>query len=1566
MAEIVCRETDGWPGLLAALAKASSGDVVRVTAGRYAGAQTLCLPNGVSLVGEPGVLLRFQADAPALRITGVAAGRIEGVHLDMVVAHVVPRITPEASPYGDDDPEDARRIEWGAVFVEDSQSVVLSGLEVTTTAGLSDGLQAICLLNSRMCVVENCTIRSIGRSGIALISSDAALRGNHLAGMRHGILLSRSDNDRDTPARAEIVGNRCHDNSQFGIVLISSEAGVVRGNECWGNGFSGVILERDPNSPDAPSRAEICDNRCHDNAQHGIVLFSGDAGAIHGNECWGNGLSGVVLQRDRGSPAAASRAEIFDNRCYDNSEAGIILFSSEADTIRSNECWGNGLSGVILERDAKSPDTPSRAEIHDNHCHDNSQSGIVLLSSEAGAVRGNACWGNGFCGIALERDPKSPDAPSHAEIHDNHCHDNSQSGIVLFSSEAGAVFGNECWGNGISGISLERHGDSPDAASRAEVVDNRCHDNTQSGIVLLSSDAGVVRGNACWGNGISGIALQRDPKSPDAPSRAEIHDNHCHDNSQSGIVLFSSEARAIRGNECWGNGFFGIALERDPENPDVPSRVEVIGNVCDRNGRSGFDLLGGVVTSFADNRVWENGAASLVPRPGHPDIDSHWTPPETALCTTADPGAAARRRARSPAGPLAARLAQAGRADAGPILDFVAGPGCPGCLAAAWSGRRHAGAVGAQSSGILTGAEVGDPVALAEPIPCPPGHLYRLAAAPSSTRTTFSFAGRLSLSDRIWRHARQAADQGKARVLILGVLAGSGDDPLAGLKADLDRIADAAHGHEGPLMERSADGYSAFKAFERQGKGMGSLLDVDCAPRSDLAMAGLGSDMPLFQKEVLGAASSWRARMEILVRPRPFLACLATICCCILLLAVLGHWNGYQGDLFDIVGAVRAYIKKTMSGSHPKDWIIFAGAFSITPAVTVTVANYFLPSILRLRLPDWILDQSKAFVGFKRWFPQKDDLRAARRWVARRLYGGLMSAQGLAFLALRKPDLWDSDDLQRLHAVVDSCPVDQALAIIVPLGAATEITSGLLFPWIDSCRPGGDGRTDIEVLILPEIEATALETKPRHSIKALLGVAVDDDVRRSLIDDRFTIDDVVPLLVFGSTAESPMVIAYDHVTASLAFGKALARYAQFVADGAVDDSVRYDPVDAERRVQLSAATLFHVAEEGRRSVRRLIGRAGCQGELAELLDMVPGPGSKPRTADWPSYVRALRGCGQLFNLDEARRLLDGGDLSDEVAQRVVRHLRAVAALARQSGAFPSDGYRQEMLVQAWRAVAARVLALRPGSERTPIAIDLFGLMFGAACPLADEGKARLIDVCCTDRHSPVDGAAALLVDVVSDGIAKTLSVFSELEPGYADQLLERQLSGPWRELASIKVPLRDRLKELRAALPSLEERLARVDSYDAFARLLTAHAGAQARFLTICYCLAAQAARDLDTQESLVVLLMRQRALGVDIDQAARVRSLSLFGALVDHLADPRTDDILRRAIAQTGPSDDPDDLVYFGAFDRLNAEVLNIVEIVMAGTKPQAGSAPAPRRRSFPLSDFQDGSTSSGGMSKI
>ena len=849
---------------------------------------------------------------------------------------------------------------------------------------------------------------------------------------------------------------------------------------------------------------------------------------------------------------------------------------------------------------------------------------------------------------------------------------------------------------------------------------------------------------------------------------------------------------------------------------------------------------------------------------------------------------------------------------------------------------------------------------------------------PAATPETFVFqaASQVPLTDHIWRFARSTASAKTGSVKIIALLGPARPDPLKPLIDDLLFVHEAQSG-SASTRKRSPLCHDAFSALDRNGRRVGTLLDIDCAPRAELEMAGLPQPHPLFQTELRDASKPWRARLSLLARPLPLATLAAIITLATLGLAAAGHIKGYPGSFENITGAAWFYLKTKIAGiDDPAGVWPAVIAVSILLSLLVYLINIFLPSALRIKYLSWMnkyvekAQPVQDFLARNRWFSHLNERPVALRWVTRHLFGKTAS-QGFAILALRNPDLWPPDDLDRLRALVQKRPAAQNLVIIVPVHTGSQIGSGLLTPWFDPAtrRPNPALPAAIEILVLPE--TTSPPPKPNPAIDALilLGTGKPEKpkapekseasrtaeaearkrVGRDLCDDRLTINDIIPLLTFGSVPESPFILTFDEQNTSPSLEQVVSPYVRFVSDNPADSSLPFQPADAEMRVRNSPCTILHTQRLGKRSNRRLIGRGTHRDELATALR----PIFAALNGDFEAYARVLAGCGQLFNLLEVAKLLDTRSLSPETAMIIVRRLRAAATLARKGPAFPDSSHRLEIILGAWTTVAEHLPAARfdeasPPSLAPPwLAIEMIGLAFGPACPRPDEARRRLLEMIALPPD-PVDPQAGpTLAQTAALEIERVLSRLPELDPAYASRLLDRQLAHPWQPIAEFaRDTLHQRLNDMRATRQPLAQRLLHAAEYDDFAAILRAHAGDLPRFMALCYCLAARAARDLDAQQHLAETMLKHRAAGLQVAADIAVDPLEGESPLIGHLADPRTDHMIRHTPPPPTPTPTPTpgaqhdtgDTIYFGSLDPLNAEIENIVNIVTSPPKtPQA-----------------------------
>ena len=1476
--DIEIEETADWDAIVAALASALPGQRVRLAAGTWRGDRLLRIPAGVALLGPalertPGTApaplarLEWTGRGSAIRIGGGpsdgppstegAAGSGDGAELaDLVLVAVA--VGPEDGGDAGSGTLSALVTVIGAAAVAirrcaiDGVGAALCGIRLgdctrprVDECDLGHCRIGVVLTGTTNALLTGNRCHDNQYSGIAFFSSTGEIKGNDCWGNGFsGIALGRDSQSPTAGSDATLTGNRCHDNQWFGIDFASS-TGKVEGNDCWGNGLSGIALGRDSQSPAAGSDATLTGNRCHDNQGFGID-FASSTGKVEGNDCWGNGLSGIALGRDSQSPAAGSDATLTGNRCHDNQGFGID-FASSTGKVEGNDCWGNGHSGIVLQRDSDSPEAGSDATLTGNRCHDNQQAGILFFSS-TGQAEGNDCWGNGRVGIALQRDSQSPEAGSDATLTGNRCHDNQGSGIGFVSS-TGQAEGNDCWGNGLSGIALQRDPQSPEAGSDVTLTGNRCHDNQESGIIFGSS-TGQTKGNDCWGNGHSGIVLQRDSQSPQAGSDATLTGNRCHDNQRAGIVFFSSTGQA-EGNDCWGNGDSGIALGRDPDSPEAGSDATLTGNRCDHNRRFGIQFISSN-GHCADNRCWANGRDDEIERvdrwidehgrhqgglPCEVRIDRHrTTPPDEAELHT-------HRRDARPDRSLVLALESAGSARPA-LLANLLGRGCGGCFARWWAdlapgpgsrpGRAPADAESAPALGpdsprlLLLDADpsTGQPrLRRADArgravVPHPAG----VSPADAATTTPRPILGpdpatppgladlfTAFATDWLERRRRRAGIDGRGGGLAWG-LAVCATDP-APLAAWYEGLAATGNDPEGPLWRALRDW---ARATGEPVVGLPRLAPPLWLDLAGVGPGGLGQALAAQLSAGRVGRERWRALAAL-----PASAVLALLVLALLL--GLGVAAGLVADLAGLEGlAMLGRLGRTAltaSGGHGSagvgaggsagDWSALTGRLAagwvgldwrfqvfwwLMPVAALgawlSTLNLWLPRPLHLPLPGWIwlrgvtLDRVLDFLAPKGgdrgdglrptpapWAGRLERMehRATRRWVARRVSGGGADLEVLVLDGLGDLDAADRGWL-RLFAAARR--PGQGLLLI---GRIADL--GLLRPaWLDcwlgdtpaGAAPGApDWRRGWDrLLLLYQPAATGVAppaaTNPpdraaaRTRLAGLLGAgeAGGAALIDALAHPTWVALDLLPTLVLGSTPTAPMSLTRARTDQPAQYGPRWRQAIQpFRALFAPADDDYPEPRLHQEAMDLIAhaarATALYL-EKPPDGPRRLAGRAWARLELAHGLWAALGPG--PATAD---YLARLIGCGERFHLGRSLAALGaGGDVDDRpAAQSLPLHLAAALQLLGERLAIGRGQVGVTLDLDAavaadWERLGQALAApLTPGSDQgsdrasepvlsPDIGVHCWCLYLAALDRL--ERAARLDGV---PDEGPVDGAA---------------------------------------------------------------------------------------------------------------------------------------------------------------------------------------------------------------------------------
>ncbi|MBY8825357.1 right-handed parallel beta-helix repeat-containing protein [Sphingomonas colocasiae] len=611
-------EADGWAAIADALAGAAPGDRVEIGPGTYRGAKGLRVPAGVTLHGA-AALLEYTGPDAAISAVGADDVVITGIRLNMLrlaaSAPVAPVITPAQKsgftlPY---------RFESAYVPTSSAQR---SGIALTRASGarVEDchvtairGIDCCIIFSLSSDVHARGNVTRGGRSGIKLIGSTGLIEDNDCAESDNaGIELHHDHAPVPPPTRAILRDNRCGDNRKFGIAVTSAHAERMIGNQCNGNGETGIFLSRCPNSRDVPARAHIDGNSCCGNARFGIALSACDETLVQGNQCSDNGLCGIQLENDAVLHAHVGNAIITGNIASDNRQYGILVMSSTSELIGDNDCSSNVVGGISIQRARHSPGIPGSATIRSNICSNSGEgSGIVVLSSACPEIADNDCHGNAQSGIVITQDDMDQHLPSRASINGNRCNDNGLDGILITWSACDIVQNNDCMRNS-TGIFLTQAQATPGTRSIVPLIGNRCGHNRASGIVLGSTASTLIKDNDCFDNAEHGICLSRGVSADEPPTTAPVQANHCRDNGKCGILLISSSSDGIDDNLCSGNGIHGICLEPGNQTPAHSSAAPIRANRLWGNTRSGIALLSSESQGIDGNQCWENDNHGIV------------------------------------------------------------------------------------------------------------------------------------------------------------------------------------------------------------------------------------------------------------------------------------------------------------------------------------------------------------------------------------------------------------------------------------------------------------------------------------------------------------------------------------------------------------------------------------------------------------------------------------------------------------------------------------------------------------------------------------------------------------------------------------------------------------------------------------------------------------------------------------------------------------------------------------------------------------------------------------------
>ncbi|UNC91704.1 phage tail spike protein [Candidatus Contubernalis alkaliaceticus] len=186
------------------------------------------------------------------------------------------------------------------------------------------------LLSANRCLNNGRTgislVAQVGQSIISAIISDNIVKGNN----RYGIYSERMMD-------SSVSGNTCKqsgvETGYAGIGLYLSHDNTIDGNISNKNGYQGIILiDSDDNI--------VNGNTCNESVYaSGINVLNSDHNIVTDNICKENNLRGIAVQ--------GNYNEIQTNKCRDNGDYGITVFSGATQNlVTNNDLYGNAAGGL--------------------------------------------------------------------------------------------------------------------------------------------------------------------------------------------------------------------------------------------------------------------------------------------------------------------------------------------------------------------------------------------------------------------------------------------------------------------------------------------------------------------------------------------------------------------------------------------------------------------------------------------------------------------------------------------------------------------------------------------------------------------------------------------------------------------------------------------------------------------------------------------------------------------------------------------------------------------------------------------------------------------------------------------------------------------------------------------------------------------------------------------------------------------------------------------------------------------------------------------------------------------
>ena len=274
--------------------------------------------------------------------------------------------------------------------------------------------------------------------------------------------------------------------------------------------------------------------------ENGICDIETDNVTIEGNYVWGNGLlysggSGLLLRHDSGH---VSYINVKNNYFFDNTQIGIYAQAGSHINIEGNYCYSNDNAGIVLGTNGYTNFGCKKSTIVNNHCNNNSATGIQVDSSSDIIVTGNMCMNNGQDAVLVIRlrDGIHLSCASHdcerITISGNDCSDDQGVGVT---QQYGIILSTYFGASSFTDINI---------------IDNITVDNETAGVLAQGTNTAVVvkDNNGYNPVGVSAITVTASPFTYTAgasPETVYISGGTVNPIVKGGVTLFVNTGHSV-------------------------------------------------------------------------------------------------------------------------------------------------------------------------------------------------------------------------------------------------------------------------------------------------------------------------------------------------------------------------------------------------------------------------------------------------------------------------------------------------------------------------------------------------------------------------------------------------------------------------------------------------------------------------------------------------------------------------------------------------------------------------------------------------------------------------------------------------------------------------------------------------------------------------------------------------------------------------------------------------------------------------------------------------------------